>query len=379
MVKIDMLAFKMYSSDTESFIEDIISYSKNSIILVYDLEKITVQYKPSYINLKEDILVYFKTKNDKLNYYVSPFLCIIHILRFFKLFLVICSRYRPKVAWIENTYAGMIVGFLRNCHLCDKSIYLPGDWLVNPINKKRLFSYLGNNVLFPSMDYLACKFNDVVLDHTPKITDARYKFWGRKIAKNQKLYVYHPKIKIDNISPDRMNKNICFIGQMRKESGLDLAIKTLNKIRQYQDISIIVIGPKSQEYEYFKKLSKQYNVEQYVNFLGFVETDQFSRILSDCFCGIGIITIKETYSYYTIPGKMMHYIQYLLPVIITEGVGYFSSIVKENDLGVVIEPSETEFINAVFKIYYEQNEYRNNIIKYVNSTPKIDINEFIKI
>lgn len=378
MSKIDILAFKMYSSDTESFIDDIIGYSRNSIILVYDLDKIIVHYKPSNINFKEDTLVYFKTHNDRLNYYISPFLCIIHILRFLKLFLVICRRYRPKVAWIENTYAGMIVGFLRKCHLCDKSIYLPGDWLVNPINKKRLFSYIGNNILFPIMDYLACKNNDLVLDHTPKITEARYNFWGRKIAKNEKLYIYRPKIKINDISPDKMNKNICFIGQMRKESGLDLAIKALKKIRQYQDISIIIIGPKIKEYEYFRRLSKQYHVEQYVKFLGFVETDRFIEILSDCFCGLGVITIKETYSFYTIPGKMMHYIQYMLPVIVTEGVGYFSTVVRDNKLGLVIGPSETEFIKAVCKIYDDQKEYRNNIIKYINSFPKTDIKELIE-
>lgn len=378
MSKIDILAFKMYSSDTESFIDDIIGYSRNSIILVYDLDKISVHYKPPNVNFKENTLVFFKTQNDKLNYYISPLLYSIYLLRLLKLFLFICWRYRPKVAWIENTYAGMIVGFLRKFHLCDKSIYLPGDWLVNPINKKRLFSYLGNNVLFPSMDYLACKYNDLVLNHTQTISDERYNFWGRKIAKNEKLYIYSPRIKISNISLDKMAKNICFIGQMRKESGLDLAIKALNKIRQYQDISIIIIGPKTKEYEYFWQLSKQYHVEQYVKFLGFVETDRFIEILPDCFCGIGVITIKETYSFYTIPGKMMHYIQYMLPVIVSEGIGYFSTIVRDNKLGLVIESSEAEFINAVCKIYNDQKEYRNNIIKYINSFPKIDIKELIE-
>ncbi len=165
---------------------------------------------------------------------------------------------------------------------------------------------------------------------------------------------------------------------MRKDSGLDLAIKALSKIRQDEDVSLIILGPKTHHYDYFKQLSKQYHVEQYVKFLGFVENDQFDKILSDCFCGINILTAKETYSYYTIPGKIMHYIQYMLPVIVTDGVGYFSSVVRNNKLGLVIEPSETEFIDAVYKIFHAQGQYRNNILRYVSSLPKIDIKELIE-
>lgn len=378
MNKLDILIFKQYSSDTDSFIEDILDYKSNSVILIVDFDKIMVRYKPSNINFKKNTILLFKTKSYKLNYYISPLIVFINMVKILKLFSFICWRYRPKVFWVENSYAALIVGFLRKCHLCGKSIYLPGDWVAIKGNKKKLLSYVGNNLVFPILDYLACKLNDVVLNHTKKIAEARYKFWGKKIAKKEKLYLYQPRIKISNISLNKMNKNICFIGQMRKESGLDLAIKALSKIRQHQDISLIIIGPKTQYYEYFRRLSKQYHVEPHVKFLGFVETDRFINILSDCFCGINLLIVKDTYSFYTIPGKIMHYIQYLLPVIATEGTGYFSSVVKDNELGLVIEASETEFINAVYKIYHEQREYRNNIIKYINSFPKVDIKELIE-
>lgn len=375
MVKADILAFKMNSSDTESFENDIINYSKNSIILIHDLEKITVRYKPSNIYFRDNTVWYFKTKDYK---YFYIFINFINVAKLIKLFFLICWRFRPGVVWVENTDAAVIVGLLRKCHLCDKSIYVPGDWLVNPVNKKNFFSYVANNLLFPINDYMACKLNDVVLNHTPRISEARYKFWGRKIAKKEKLYAFNPRIKISALFPDRMSKNICFIGQMRKDSGLDLAIKALSKIRQDEDVSLIILGPKTHHYEYFKQLSKQYHVEPYVKFLGFVETDQLIKILPDCFCGINILPLKETYSYYTIPGKIMHYIQYMLPVIVTDGIGYFSSVVRDNELGLVIEPSETEFINAIYNIFHAQGQYRNNILRYVSSLPKIDIKELIE-
>lgn len=377
MSKIDILAFKSYSYDTDSFIEDILFYSRNSILLISDFDKITVRYKPSNINFRESTISYFKTKNYKLNYYISPLLLGVNMFIFIKVVSTICWKYRPKVCWIENSYAAVIAGILRKCNLCGKSIYVPGDWVVS-INNKKFLSYIANNLFFPILDYLACKLNDLVLNHTEKISKARYKFWGKKIAKKEKLYSYKMQIKASNTHTDKEKKAICFIGNMREDSGLDIAIKSLVEMRKKHDFIIKIIGPKRQHYEYVKKLSSKYDVEQYVEFPGFVDTDKLAEILSDCSCGINLVTNINSYSSYTIPGKLIHYLQYLLPVIVTEGIGPLTSIIRDNKLGVVIEPSQDAFIDAVFKIYDEQKQYRENIVRYINSIPKIDIRELIE-
>jgi glycosyltransferase involved in cell wall biosynthesis len=373
--RIDILVYKMYSSDTDCFIEDILNYSRNSIILVFDFDKITIKYMPLNTNFKNIPILFFKTKSHRLNYYLCPLIFIVNMIILLKLFISICWRYRPKICWIENCYVGLIVGILNKCRICDKSIYLPADWLVSRYN--RFFSYIANNLFFPAIDYFACRFNDTVIDHTEEISEARSKFWGRKITKKERVYKYQPKIKIDNVGIDIIGRNICFIGQMREDSGLDLAIKALSKIKQRQDICLKIIGPKTHQYIYLKELSQQYNLGPYVNFLGFVSTDRFTDVLSDCFCGINVITSRYSHSRYTIPGKVMHYIQYLLPLIVTKNMGRFSAIVSDNGLGVVIDGSEEKFIDAVYKIYFEQRRYRDNIIKYVNSFPKVEIKELI--
>lgn len=372
-----MLAFKMYSYDSDSFIEDIICYSNKSIILIYDFDKIVVQYKPSNINFSKSIIRLYKTKNSRLNYYISPLLLLVNMVIFIKLFLMVCWKYRPKVCWIENSYAALIVGILRKCHLCDKSIHVPGDWLVN-VNNKKVYSYIANNLLFPILDYWACRLNDVVLNHTEKIAEARYKFWGKKIAKNEKLYLYKMQIKASNNHNTGEKKAVCFIGNMREDSGLDIAIKCLPDIRKKRDVILKIVGPKKQYYEYFKRLSREYDVEQYVKFLGFVETNKFAEMFSDCFCAINLVTNIDSYSSYTIPGKLIHYLQYLLPVITTEGAGPFTSVIREKELGFVVEPTKDAFVDAVFKVYSGHQQYRENIVQYINSMPKVDIKELIE-
>lgn len=378
MSKIDILAFKNSSYDSDSFIEDILSYSKNSILLISDFDKITVHHKPSSTNFEKKTIRYYGTIINKLNYYFLPFFFVANTFIFLKLFLILCCKYRPRICWVENYCAASIVGFLRRLGLCGKSIYVPGDWLAVKNDRKKLLRYVGNNFVFPIGDYLACKFNDLVLNHTGKIAEARYKFWGKKIAKNEKLYPYKPQIKTSDIYKNKEKKAICFIGDMKRDSGLDIAIKSLIDIRKKQRLIFKIIGPQRKHYEYFRKLPIKHKVGQYVQFLGFIDTDKLAEILSDCFCGISLVTSNNTYSSYTISGKLIHYLQYLLPVIVTEGAGPFTSILRDNELGIVIEPSQDAFIDAVFTIYDKQKQYRENIIQYINSLPKIDIKEMIE-
>ncbi|MBU0477589.1 glycosyltransferase [bacterium] len=378
MSRIDILAYKTQSYDTDSFIEDILRYSKNSVLLIFDFDEITVHHKPSNISLKNKTIRFFKTKNHKLNYYLSPLLLVVHIFIIFKLFFVLCYKYRPKVCWIENSYVALIVGFLRRLGLCSKSIYGAGDWVAVGSNRQKVLSYVGNNFIFPIVDYLACKFNDVVLNHTEEIAKARHEFWGREIAKKEKLYVYKMQIKTRDSYNNKQRKTFCFIGDVREDSGLDIAIKSLADIRRKQKFILKIIGPQRQYYNYIKKTSIKYNVNKYLQFLGFVDTDKLVETLSDCFCGISLITSNNSYSAYTISGKLIHYLQYLLPVIVTEGAGAFVPVIRNNELGIVIEPTKEAFINAVFTIYDEQEQYRRNIVKYINSLPEIDIKGLIE-
>lgn len=376
MNKIDILAFIVDSFNKEILMEDIISYSSNSIILVFDQEKIEVVYKSPNVNLGKNIFKYYQYKKHNSNYFIRFLNFLSFCLLFSRLLTVTCWKYRPKVLWIENTWAATVAGILRKLNLCNKSIYIPGDWLASS-SPKRFWSYISSNLIFTMCDYLACKFNDIVLNNTVQIAEARYKFWGRKIAKKEKLYLLKAKIKAKSIDIEKKNNNICFFGNLREDSGLEIIVKALSEVRKFQDISLKIIGPENYRSERIRQLSIQYNVNEYVKILGFVGTNQFAEIFSDCFCGINLLTSTDSYSSYTIPAKIIHYLQHLLPVIITEGSGPLTSIIRDNRLGIVIEPSQEAFIDTVFKIYNEQKQYRENIICYINSLPKSNIKELI--
>jgi len=375
MNRIDILAYKMYSYDTDAFIRDVLNYSKNSIIVVFDFDKIIIHHKPSNIEFKKDTIYY----PSKRNLYFKLLWYPIYLWQLTKLLFAICWKYRPRICWIENTDAAVIVGILRRLHLCAKSIYLPGDWVAGYRNKKDILGYIFKNIIFPVHDYLACKLNDMVLDHTKEIAEARYRFWNKEITKKHGLYGYKPQVRSVPANSGGDKRFLCFLGDIRKDSGLDIVIFALSEVRKKYDIALKVIGPENYErYEYLKKLAAELGVAQHVDFLGFVKTDKLAEVLSDCFCGINLLTSVDSYSSYTIPGKFIHYLQFLLPVLTTKGGGPFVSQIQEKGLGIVIEPHKDKVVGAIIDIYREQNSYRGNIIQYINSQPTMSIREFVE-
>jgi len=377
--KIDVLAFRMHSFDTASFVADILSFSENAIIVIFDFQKITVFHKPAHIKLKTTIINSASVIRAK-SYFLKASLAIWNTFLMFKVLVPLCFKYRPRICWIENTDAAVIIGIMRRLHFCGKSIYLPGDWLAASKDLLGKIKKPSANIIFPLSDYLACKLSDVVLNHAKEIAEARYEFWGKKIARKEELYRYKMRIMAKNTGGGEEKKAICFLGNMREDSGLDIAIRALPEIRKKRDVVLYVIGPKGEHDRRFQDLAAELKVEQYVIFWGFVETDKLAEKLLDCFCGIFLLTNMSSYSSYTIPGKLAHYLQHLLPVIITRGAGSFSfnSEIQGNALGIVIEPTKDAFIDAILKIYDEKERYRENIIRYIDSMPEVDIRKMLE-
>ena len=380
MHKIDILAFKANTFDSEDFANALMAYNSNCIILTMDLDKMTVVHKAPHVKLKKNIFKFHKIKNSKINDLFLPFLFLFDIILIIRILAGICFRYRPRICWIENVYAAFIIGLLKIFNGYGELIYLPGDWLVNAAHKTPR-SYIANNMLFPLLDYFVCRFSDVVVYSDERLAQARFKFWGRKIPKREKIYsaLYFPGMRLKVNNREGEKNAICFLGDMRLDSGLDIAIKVLRDLRKEKDIVIKIIGRKGQNFGYFWKMAKDYGLDPYVEFLGFVKTENLMEAAADCFCGINILTSINSFSNYAIPGKQMHYLQLLLPIIATENAGTLVTVIREKSLGLIIEPSAEAFREAVLKIHRDQVMYRKNIMDFVNNLKFIPIKEFIEI
>lgn len=366
----------MDSVNTEGFAKEILEYNSNSMILIFDFNKIKFYHIPPNIKIKNDTVFFWRAKNQVIQECFGVVFFVLNILLLTKIFLIICIKYSPKICWIENLYASIIVGILKKFHFCGKSFYFAYDWVAGS-NSEKFLSNIINNWIFPYLDYFACRLNDVVLHHTKEISEIRYKFWGKKITKKEKMYTNIFRLMKEKTYSTLEKNVICFLGNVKSDSGLHIVIESFHEIRRRHNFILEIIGPNVPQNLYLKNLAYEHKVNKYVRFYDFIEESKLVDNFSKCFCGINLLTDKESYSRYTIPGKFIQYLFYLIPIITTKHAGSFANIIKDHGLGFVIEPLREDFIDAVEKVYKDQKQFRENIINYVKNYHKNNIEEIL--
>lgn len=377
-----LLVFKTDSFDTDSLIEDILDYSKDSVVHVLGFDrKITTVHTPE--GRRNEVLNLFSFRSEKLNKALSPVLFLFDMASFSRLIFGSCIRHRPRFCWIENTFAAAIAGLFRKLGLCGEVIYLPGDWFMPEGRGAGLRKYLWG-VLFIAADYAACRSSSLVLNTTERITEARQRFWGKSIAAREGLYTFNMKVKAvgagsgegADAASGTGRRKICFLGNIREDSGLEVIFRSLARIGEVKDIGIKIIGP-AWGHERVRRLSEEFGIAGRVEVLGFVDRKDLPSAVSDCFCGVNLLTDPKSYSSYTIPSKIVHYLQFLLPVITTRGAGEMAGVIRDRMLGLVIRPEEDEFVEAVIEVHSLQDEFRRNISAYIKGLPKVELSKLL--
>jgi hypothetical protein len=368
--KLDLLVIKTDSFDTETFVRDSVKYSKNSLVLLISFKgEISVAHAPKNNNYENKIWKY-SIQNNKLR--ISGIVSfVVFIILITIILTAIFLKFRVRVVIIENTYAAIIAGLYRKLGRSKKSFYIPGDWLASG-RRTSGASNIFNNYIFPVCDYLSCKLNDVVLDHNEKITKARNKYWGKEITeKKTKKYIYWlNQVKVNtNYYDNKKKKAICFLGNITEIYSFDIILNSLKILNNQYDIRLKIIGPENNLLRKVKNKAKLMKVEHFVDFAGYVDRHDLPSKLSDCFCGINIITDKNSHSNFSIPGKLIYYLSSLIPIIATKNIGPFMSVISDHKIGLMINADVKSFTDAVVDIYVNQKYYVERMRGLINSLP----------
>lgn len=376
--RLDLLAFKMDSFDTNSFIRDALAYSKNSVLCFFNLERVFyLVHKPRHIKWAPSPIKLPVDMNQQLYRFALPvFVLYVVFFVWMMRFGYLCVRFRPLVCWTDNSWVAMVFGIARKLGFCECSIFYSGDWVDSP--KKNIASYVLNNILFRGADYVAATLNDMVMSITREISEARDRFWGRKVAKRV-VVTFPPPLMFNKRGNNNTCLKICFIGQVRGDSGLELLLPLLPRLNQKHGIILKIVGPKTAHREEIERQIETLGVSRFVELHGWVETEKMGAVAEDCFCGINLLTNKNSHSSYTTPGKLFHYLQNMLPLLITEGNGPFTEYVRSNGLGVVTEPVSDQIAGAIELLFTHQAGYRENIRSYAIAYPGKTLSNYIEI
>ncbi len=90
-----------------------------------------------------------------------------------------------------------------------------------------------------------------------------------------------------------------------------------------------------------------------------------------------MIKDKNSYTSFTFQGKIGDYLQYLLPLVVSQHVGLLKETIERNKLGIIADTSTISFTDAVLTIYNRQQEYKRNISDYIKLNQDLDIDSIL--
>ena len=288
----------------------------------------------------------------------------------------LCARYRPKICVTDSPLIAAVYGIAKKLDLCQQTIYQAGDWfLVNA--RKEPMKYTATFFLFYYPDYLAVSLNDLVVDNSPKITEMRTRHWKKDIVKRG-IAPFPLPMQLNDKVNDGHRSNICFLGQVRECEGLSILLSILPTLNAKYGIKFKIFGPNNSKRDNFQRNVREQGLKDLVEFHGWINMETDHQLIGDCFCGINLLESRENnHSIFSIPGKLMHYMQNLIPPLITENsaLTLFIELLKKNSWGISTELNSEKIKSNIQHLFKNQQFFRENLKQYAIDHPYISIHE----
>ena len=280
--------------------------------------------------------------------------------------LIWVTKYAPKADLFVgsgnlNAFAGLI---LKRLGRVKKVIFYCIDYVPNRFRNRLL------NNLYHWVDKVCAEKSDSTWNLSRRMIEGREKKWGKKFPHQQ--IVSHGSYTDEDtkslISLNDFHKfEIVYMGTLLKKQGVQLVIKTLNRIiKEFPKTRFLIIG--SGEYKTnLEVLTRKLGLEKYVIFTGYLDDNETKKKIAKAHIAVAPYNKKEDiFTYYSDPGKAKYYLSLGIPLIITDLPLVAKDIAKEK-CGLVIDYSEKELIGAVEKFFSNLKltiDYRRNALKY---------------
>ncbi len=344
------------------------------MLMFNDFDYIHLHHKPSHIKRFPNNIGFKPIVKSKFLMKLIGLFNIILIQILLPAYL--CIRYRPKVCVTDSVLIASIFGIAKKLGLCQRTIFQAGDWFsVNA--KKEPVKYIFVFLLFYYPDYLAVSLNDLIIDMSPVVKKLRTKYWKRNVVKLGAVRFPVP-LQINDNANDGHRSNICFLGQVRECAGLNILLSILPKLNDKYGIRFKLFGPDSLDRDSFKKKAKEQGLQNLIDFHGWINMETDHEFIGDCFCGLNLLESRENnHSIFVTPGKVMHYMQNLIPPLVTEysAVSLFIKLLTKNNWGIATELTSRKIKSDIEHLFENQQFFRENLKKYALDYPYISISE----
>jgi glycosyltransferase involved in cell wall biosynthesis len=273
-----------------------------------------------------------------------------------------------------NYYCAFCGIILKKLGRVDYVIYRVMDFF--PLPKSGIYRTL--NKLFYVFDKFCLKNADSIWFTTEGHIAGRekYGYFDRTKANYQMIPL---AVKLDKfVSTKVTNHDIIYCGIISKYHMMDMVFEVIEKLtKDFPDVKLKIIGSGPDE-DYFKKLASDKKMEKNVIFYGFVdEGPKFNELMSNSALGIALYKDEENFMKYTEPAKVKYYLNFGVPVIVSD----VPKIARELDklkVAYCVKNNANDIAKTI-KSYFNnsamQNEYKKNIEKFIKT---IDVNYLLE-
>jgi glycosyltransferase involved in cell wall biosynthesis len=116
---------------------------------------------------------------------------------------------------------------------------------------------------------------------------------------------------------------------------------------------------------YYQRLIKEYKIEKRVIFPNaFYYGEELLKQVEDCQVGVVLYEVgPHTVTYYASPAKVKQYIEFGLPVIMTDAAEV-ASYIKRFNAGIIVSRDPKDVIKAIYTITDNYSKYIKGIQKF---------------
>ena len=180
---------------------------------------------------------------------------------------------------------------------------------------------------------------------------------------------FYKNIKVDTVLEKQYSKNfvITYVGNTSERRGLLTVIESLKTLRKtIPNIKLLIIGKSSFD-DVLKNEIKKHDVEELVDFIGWVKENEIPNYLSISKLGLSPLH-RNIHHDTTYANKIFQYISFGCPIVSSDVIAQ-SELVKKHNIGVVFEDRNVmDLTKKIIQLYNEKELFeklRSNCLRSI--------------
>lgn len=239
---------------------------------------------------------------------------------------------------------------LREGAICEECIYGDYKHMVEHqcVKGSKALSLVRMSALSYARKHRSYDLVDAVIA-PPKFTAD--KFIESGFFPEEKMYVNPTFIDCSTIPVSKVSKDyVLCLGRFSPEKGFIYVIEALQYLKDIP-VKVAVTGDKENCDAQLKETIEKYNLEDKVQFVGFLQGEKLEQITSEALC----VTAPAIW-YENLPNVVLEAYSYGKPVI-ASNLGSLAEIVEDGKTGLLFEPKNPRQIADCIRKLYENPEY----------------------